>query len=169
MTEEDRSKAVTRKKRLLLRVLVAAVCCATVAYPAWMAVLYVQWVQPEETIADESISADGMFRCEVRETVASGRSTYLISFQQRVGGYRREDASWRTLNTSTFDYDSVSMSNCSIDWQYDDRMRPKRLRVYADDFNAPVAGTLIWDVEVHGADKSDMGPGLVPETQPAEQ
>ena len=92
-----------------------------------------------------SVSPDGMYRCEVRETYDFGQCKATIKVFHRNGS---GDAPWTLVKTEHIRNDSACRSNYSVDWEYDEHYRTERLVVFGDFGTPPFAGEIIFEMRI---------------------
>ena len=108
------------------------------------------------TFEDVSISPDGMYKCEVRETSDGYQSEALIKV------YRRKNLIcvsgpdlWELFEEEEVYNDSSCRSNYSIDWEYDDERRTTKLVVFGDFGTPPFPGEILLEVPLDSGMKAE--------------
>ena len=106
-------------------------------------VFFREWTSFEDT----SVSPDGMYKCELKETQTPGQCNALIKVYQRkdLTALSGEDL-WEPLEEAKVYNDSVSRSSYSIDWEYDDDHRTRKLIVFGDFGTPPFPGEIIFEM-----------------------
>ncbi len=102
------------------------------------------WVFFGERVSFEavSVSPDGMYKCQVKETYTVGQCGAMIKVYHRQPG----DDVWKLLKEAEVYNDSVVRSNYSIDWEYDDKHRTRKLIVFGDFGGPPFPGEVILEM-----------------------
>jgi hypothetical protein len=71
----------------------------------------------------------------------AGQSHARVTLLLRRSLYPPE---WEVLDSGDINNDSACRSNYSIDWEYNDKHRAKKVVVFGDFGSAPFAGTIIY-------------------------
>lgn len=129
------------RKTLIAGVIVIIVAVVFFAYQSFFG----EKVSFETT----SISPDGMYRCEIRETYYHfGQCKTTIKVFRRNGS---GNAPWTLAKTEHISNDSVCRSNYSVDWQYDEHHRTRGLIVFGDFGTPPFPGEIIFEMQIVSA------------------
>jgi len=105
--------------------------------------VYFAWFHMWTTAHVVSVSPDGMYKCELTERSDVGQSVGRVILYRRMSPWDRAD--WQVLDSGDVRNDSVSRSNYSIVWAYNEKQRSTKVIVFGDFGSAPFEGTIVYE------------------------